>query len=651
MRRHIVEKIKSMFIDITGSPPTPDQHSKAMSMVPFNFTPSHEYAVEQMIKSEFLAKQNFISFCGETNVTEKIVNKSLVKNQKLLVFGLTKNIENNIVYLKKLISDLRTYFDRVCFYFYHNNFSDKSVQILQEWMLEDENVKGTFDDNEDIIVVNKDGTLGNMIPVFAKMRNKNIHDAITHFGTDYDYFLMTNTDFTESIDVSGIIKSFGLAEQWSIICANRCFQKSFYHYDAFALRFFNDEKPIDKLYPQFPFYYGTSAHWLDKLHIFNGWTKVYSGCGDMMIIDGKQLNNVLQRFGEFCEVNEDLPSKCELISLCERINGDIWVSPYLVYPATMSLEGSLYPKPMMFIPRDAGFFSVFNFYIGSLTKGGRVYPYYNKLAFQSMNKENRHFCYWSDNDNSWFDYFEPVEFYHGDIEHESGTFTNYSVTQGELASTEFMFPNAYRNLMLDKERFAPWRIYVNNIFKKYIKIKADIVNEVNTYWNNTFQRFGNVIGVHYRHPSHYVESGEIYLRDYFKVVDGLLLKHPYAKIFIASDNEYGILAFEKRYGTKCVFSMPDIDRVDLDNILEWAHAKSKTGAESDDMDFINGVGYQLHYTKCQNNEMSSKIGKDILKEVICLSKCKWLVHITSNVSFAVSYINPYLDMHIITDGN
>lgn len=641
-----------MYCDITGVPPTPAQQAKALAMVPFTLTPSYEYAIEQMIRNEYMARQNFIRFCGDENAKEKPLQLSILKTKTVMVMGLVKNIETSLDHVKKYINDLRTYFDRVVFYFYHNNSTDNSEYLLKQWMNHDEDVKGTFDENIEICVLNEDGGIGNRIPVMAKMRNNNVKDAFTSFGTDFDYFIITNTDFVEDIDISGVIKSFNLVEPWSVICGNCCFTKSYYHYDAFALRFMEDEKNIEVLYPRFNIHYGKNGHWLNKIHIFEGWTKVYSGCGDMMIIEGQKFVQLWNGNNKnyICEVNESDPTKCELISLCEKIEGDVWVSPYIMHPSSMSLEGNLYLKPMQFVPRDAGFFSVFNFLMGSIVKGGRVYPYYNKTTFERINGENRHFCYWSESkENGWFEYFEPVQFYHGDEEHISNSFVTYSITQGEYADVEFRVSSSVQRLMCDKDRYGSWRMYVNKFFQKYIKIKQEITDDVNKFWMNTFQRFGSVVGVHYRHPSHYVEGGEIYLRDYFVVVDQLLEKHPYAKIFIASDNEFGIVAFEKRYGSKCVFYLPDIDRVDLDNILEWAHAKSKKDAHIDNMDFINGVGYQLHYTKCQNNEMSSKAGKDILKEALCLSKCKWLVHITSNVSLAVSYINPNIDMYTITE--
>ena len=572
-----------------------------------------------------------------------------VRDKSILVIGLVRNIENNITQTKNLIAGLRKHFKKVCFYFYHNNSSDNSEAILKEWIAADALVYGTFAPSTTVTVFNQGtGTIGNRIPMFARMRNQNIKDAIDHFGSDFDYLCMANTDLVQDIDVTGILRSLSLGEPWAIICGNCCFQKSAIHYDAFALRMMDDPINIRELYKDFDAYYGRNSLWLNKLHIFDGWAKVKSGFGDMCIIKMPDLLSLINASdGEVCKVDENDPSTCELISMCQRMGGDIWVSPHIVYPATVMLESTA--VPLCFIPRDAGFFSVFNFFIGTVMTGARVYPYYNQKAFLNINKENKHFCYWgSDSENSWFEWFEPVSYYHGDKEHLALEFTQSKKTGGLEAGGEFRNPTIYGKMMESPELFAPWRRCVSGVVKKYIKIKADIITEVDEYWNATpLGSGGPVIGIHYRHPSHFVESGKILLKDYAQAIDAILKEHPDANIFLSTDNELGLMYFSYKYGYR-VNILPDISRVDVDNILEWAHAKGDAGAKSDAMDFVDGRGFQLHYTHCEKGSGGSKIGRDIIKEVLCLAKCTWLVHTISNIALATSYFNPDLRMISLT---
>lgn len=633
--RHIQSLIHNVFYEICGRSPTPhelDMYSKFLRSYP-----SGNYQLYESVFKIHLAKQanRFKIFHPDPTISE--CSEKDLSDTSILVVGLVRNISPNIKYVKDLIYDLKKAFKKVCFFFYHNNSTDNSVSLLKQWMSEDSDVSGVFADSTSITVIDSEThTIGNRIPMFARMRNENISAAIKHFGKEFDVLLMSNTDLVDKVDIQGITKSLSLQEPWSIICGNCCFQNSYFHYDAYALRLLQDPIDVRELYPDFDRYYGWSTLWMDKFHVFDGWTKVRSGFGDMCLINMSTLLELHDKLaGEICKVDDSNPHTCELISMCDTIGGNVWISPYLVYPATMKLE----TEPCCFIPRDAGFFSVFNFFLGALIAGQRLYPYYNKKAFQDVHKENKHFCYWSGRDNSWFDYFEPVSFFKGDNIHEGYEYTKYRISHGEAAGGEFRNPIVYGKMMNSPELWKPWRKMVNSVVRKYIHIKEHIIDAVDDFW--VINNLGNnVIGVHYRHPSHYVESGKVFLRDYFEKIDTILLEHPAAKIFLATDNELGLMAFSHRYNGRVTY-IPEVTRVEVDNILEWAHEK-----KGDIMDFVDGRGYQLHYTLC-GSERGSKAGEDILKEVLCLSKCKWFVHVISNVALAVSYFNPDLDMHTV----
>lgn len=680
-RKMHVKSISNMYFQTYGRAPLDREiHEADMYLVSHTLDELYSKIFEEHIKKvnqrfRFLGTRDHEHADADaSNVQESASSEPLdIKTKSMLIVSLVKDVSATLDNVKALVNDLKPFFRKVCFFFYHNNSSDNSEALLKEWRKNDIGyVNGIFAPSTSITVIDPSTrSIGNRIPKFARMRNESIKIGFEHFGKDFDYVLMANTDLVSPVDVSGIIKSLTCfqneqnKQDWSIICGNCCFKKSFFHYDAYALRLEGESRDIREVYKSFDRYYGLNSHWLDKLHVFDGWTKVHSAFGDMCIIKAPALLGLIeQERGEVCKVKEDEPHICELISMCERIKGDVWVSPYIVYPATLSLEGSLYDKPSCFIPRDAGFFSVFNFFMGSLMTGCRMYPYFNKGVFDKVNGgQNKHFCYWPQQSimdplhNAWFDYFEPVSFYHGDMEHESRTFLEYKVSQGEVAGGEFRIPSVYHKLTCYPELMQSWRHAVHTVFKKRIRIKRDIVDEVDRFWGETT---APVIGVHYRHPSHYVENGCILLKDYTEKIDAILKEHPSARIFLATDNEFGEIMFKHIYNTHAYKSMygvdrvtflPGIDRVDVDNILEWAYAKATATTSSDNMDFIGGKGYQLHYTKCAEGTNTSydggKIGKDVLKEVLCLSKCDWIIHTTSNVALAASYFNPNNRMFII----
>lgn len=288
-----------------------------------------------------------------------------------------------------------------------------------------------------------------------------------------------------------------------------------------------------------------------------------------------------------------------------------------------------------FIPRDSGFFSVFNYFIGLLYYGYIVYPYWNYNVAFRKNHRLRHFCYLDKNiDNCWFEFFEPIRYSIEDDKHFDCK--KFRVTQGDNTPKEFKYLDQ-RRYLFNKDDFKEWRTGVNKIYTKYIKPSAHVQNSVDHIckdFNN-----GIMIGVHYRHPSHSCEQGCVYFEDYFTKIDNILLQHPDANIFLATDNDLGILVFKDRYSNKIIYRN-DVERTSVDNIIDWAYACSTS--KPDHLGFINNVGYQVHY----DSKSSIKMGHDVLIDALCLSRCNYLVHTVSNIALAVSYIN--VDIHMIS---
>jgi len=298
--------------------------------------------------------------------------------------------------------------------------------------------------------------------------------------------------------------------------------------------------------------------------------------------------------------------------------------------------------PTAFVPRDAGFFSVFNFYIGTLTQGHRSYPLWNRTELLNKHGSNNHFAYWTDSFNCWFDYFEPVTFFNGDCSHTDNSYLKFYRYSGENSPDEFRLPKITKQLLKgNKEKFKKWRLNVNSVYREFIKFKPDITEQVDNVWFNQSNTNNiNIIGVHYRHPSHFIESGKIYLEDYFKNIDNFLNLYPESKIFLASDNQFGIYAFKERYQDK-IFYIEDIDRLSMAEFLHWSLGLAD--GKADNVGFINGKGYELHHKRIQASN-NKKMTLDLLTEILCLSKCDQLINICSNIPLAISYINPNIEI-------
>lgn len=573
----------------------------------------------------------------ESNVDVLIDDNLDISAKKILVLSLVRNVSQSANYLKNFIDNLIGIFgEKIKFCFVTNNNIDSTIDTLR-------NIANQYSKNIQVIVLqNEKINTINRIEVLAKYRNLNFYCGIKFFGTDFDNVIVFDSDLYDDIPIQNLINSLKVVSpDWSCISGNHCYDKSRYYYDELALRFLDDPIDIKKKFSKFNEYYGHSEHWLNNLFIFNYWTKVRSAFGGISIYRMKELLEIYNKYGILYDIKNLPEFSAEHIGLNLKLQNNILINPDIRYTNSINIEGKMYHRPIAFVPRDAGFFSVFNFYIGCLSLGVRAYPYFNKQALLSMNgNKNEHFCYWTQNDNCWFDYFEPVKFFDNDDAHLTDTYKSFMKHRGEIAPTEFRIPRDTHSLIKDTERFNRWRHDIHSFYSQYIKYNSEILDKVNNFWNTNINNSYKTIGVHYRHPSHFIESGKVYLEQYFDKIDIILKENPNTQIFLATDSNFGLYAFKEKYGNKIKY-INDVERLSMTEFLHWCF--SLADGKADDVGFINGTGYELHHKRVKEPD-NRKLTIDLLTEVLCLSKCDYLVHTTSNVALAISYMNPNLEL-------
>lgn len=577
------------------------------------------------------------------------VNDSYKKN--LLVLTLVKNciFSQTINTIKSFHKDLQAIFKTVKFGIFTNNNQDHTPIELKSWQWQENNTKDIFimENIDEPISVIEGGSCGNRIPKLAEYRNLLLKQSLRHYNTKFDYIIVFDSDIKfDTKNIADLIqKSISIDTEWSAISANNLFDKSNIHYDSLALRLPNEPVDITQVYPHFTKFYGKNFNWCNKAHIFDNFVEVKSAFGALTIYDGKELIDLVNNNANVYNVNGLPPCTCEHIPLDLKLKNKHYINGDMKISTNESMEGDLYGSPVLFLPRDAGFFSVFNFLIGTMSRGIRAYPYFNKEFFLQNRGSNQHFCYWTNNDNSWLDFFEPIKYYEKDTEHLDKTFLKYKLSSGEQAPEEFKTPAVFKNMLQNNtDELAEWRSSINGVYNHYIKFKSEILEKNQILCDKLFSNSEYIIGVHYRHPSHSVESGCLFLEQYFTEIDQILTKQPKAKIFLATDTEFGIMAFKHRYENKLTY-IKDIKRLPIDNILEWAFALLNVG-KSDGVGIIKNRGYELHQSNIYLNQNANyyELTANLLNEVLCLSKCNILINSTSNISLALSYINPNLQM-------
>ena len=624
---------------------------------------------ESFVRRSLLKSQEYLSLnrqeytkIGSKKIPKSYTNINIIQGKKfnytnenesrkktILVLTLVKNciFNQTINTIKSFHKDLQNAFKSVKFGIFTNNNQDNTLIELKKWQKDNTEDLFIIENEDEPISVIEGCSCGNRIPKLAEYRNSLLKQSLEHYNTKFDYIIIFDSDIEMNTKnmTKLITKSVSIDTEWSAISANNLFHKSDIHYDSLALRLLNEPVDITEIYPHFSKFYGKNFNWCNHAHIFDNFVEVKSAFGALTIYNGKELIGLVNNNANIYNVDDLPPCTCEHIPLDLKLKNKHYINSDMKILTNESIEGDLYGSPVLFLPRDAGFFSVFNFLIGTMSRGIRTYPYFNKEFFLQNRGSNQHFCYWTNNDNCWLDFFEPIKYYEQDTEHVDKAFLKYKLSSGEEAPEEFKTPSVFKNMLKNNtNEFTQWRNSINGIYNHYIKFKPEILEKNQVLCDKLFSNSDYVIGVHYRHPSHSVESGCIFLEQYYKEIDQILVKHPEAKIFLATDTEFGIMAFKHKYGNKLTY-IKDIKRLPVDNILEWAFALSNIG-KSDNVGIIKNRGYELHQSNIYLDQNANyyELTANLLNEVLCLSKCNILINSTSNISLALSYISPNLEM-------
>ena len=158
--------------------------------------------------------------------------------------------------------------------------------------------------------------------------------------------------------------------------------------------------------------------------------------------------------------------------------------------------------------------------------------------------------------------------------------------------------------------------YFNYLMKKYIKIKDEIIEEMNSFLliNNLFHE---TLGVHWRGCDMTInrDGGTIPQKILFSKIDDLLLTKNYKKIFLCTDEELYIEKMKQKYGDKLIYT-------------NAFRSKSKKPIHDNFYNRSNLINSnQIENRKFHNYHC----GKEVLLDTLLLSKCKNVLGRNSNV--------------------
>lgn len=172
---------------------------------------------------------------------------------------------------------------------------------------------------------------------------------------------------------------------------------------------------------------------------------------------------------------------------------------------------------------------------------------------------------------------------------------------------------------------------MGRITRKYLRLRSEVSDIINTQMNQLIEREEKVLGVHFRgtdfrrnyngHPIN------LTIEDYLPEIEKLM-KQGYDKIFLATDDSSALNRLQGIYGDKMVY---------YDDVIR----------SEDNETVMNSVSNRLnhHYM----------LGLEVLRNMYTLARCDGLVAGLSQVSIAAriqkkSYEKEYEDMIIIDKG-
>ena len=311
------------------------------------------------------------------------------------------------------------------------------------------------------------------------------------------------------------------------------------------------------------------------------------------------------------------------------------------------------PRRQVCAAHDGGFFSVFNTYLSHLVWQQRedrchaVLPDWDVERFLGrLEAPVRSFCYGQPGDgNLWTKLFQPL-FGASEAEMNDAAFLWRHAElpadrHNEAREPLMTYVRAYK-LYLSPD-FAAFRRQYHRVFTQHVRLRPEHQAEIDGF-AAAHLTTPILIAAHVRHPSHTVEQPtgqiagtEIYIEQVRAAVRrrGADPDGPGWTVFVATDQDRVLHRFRAVFGERAVF-FPDARRTRAD---EDAAFDALGPVER------NQDGHQLqHLVAADRAGWSWRMAWEVVRDAYVMARCQALLHVVSNVSTAVAYMNPEIEM-------
>ncbi len=307
---------------------------------------------------------------------------------------------------------------------------------------------------------------------------------------------------------------------------------------------------------------------------------------------------------------------------------------------------------MVQLAHDGGFFSIFNSFFSNMVweqREGRchvILPDWDvgrMLAVRGA-VPMRSFCYGQPEDgNIWCHLFEPL-FGYSDAELNDRRVLYHRAVQprnrhNEWREPTITFTHAYR--LYTSHSFWAWRRQYSAVLKDHVRLRPGLQAEIDSFSRRHLDgRF--VIAAHVRHPSHTVEQpGAVIAREdvYLRRIEAELTRRGVAAdpwtVFLATDQDRVVDRFKAAFG---------------DRVAYQSGVRRTRAAEDAAFERLSDVekgreGHQLQHLVAANRaKWSVDMAREVIRDAWLMAQSNVLLHVVSNVSTAVAYINPDVEM-------
>ncbi|WP_244099707.1 glycosyltransferase [Burkholderia ambifaria] len=302
---------------------------------------------------------------------------------------------------------------------------------------------------------------------------------------------------------------------------------------------------------------------------------------------------------------------------------------------------------------DGGFFSVFNSFMSHLVWDQRdkrchmVLPDWNvdRMIKRLGTAQFMSFCYGRPNEgNVWSKLFEPLYgLSDADMDDEGFLYAKgrppVAVFNHER-EPQLTYVHAYK--LYKSGQFSRIRSQYNKVFRDHVHLRPRYQRELDEFRANFAGKF--MIAAHVKHPSHVIEqpNGKIaHIQSYIDgikrqlEVRGLKRDSPDWAVFLATDQDRVINVFREEFGDK-IFCYEDVRRT-----TEAEDARyDQLGPEE-----RRAEGFQVQHLVAANpDNWNIRMAWEVIRDAMTMAHCNVLLHIVSNVSTAVSYMNPDIEL-------